>query len=107
MKKNLYSIYDRKSNNFEKHFWMDINDECAIRTITNITNSLVPSELSENPEDYQLYKLGEIDLETGKITPMNEFLKNVVELKRPEDKKKDEILKQLRNIFDEVAGVKK
>lgn len=106
MKKNIYAIYDKKSNTYAKYQWQDVNDDCAIRTVSQMVNDVRPTELSTDASDYELYRLGEIDLSTGIIESKVEFMKNCNELKRPEDRKKDEILKTLRSIFDEIAGGK-
>lgn len=106
MKKNLYAIYDRKSNTYENYQWQDINDDCAYRTVNEIVNAIAPNKLNQAPEDYTLYRLGEIDLETGIITPKVDFLKNVIEFKKPVDKEKLELLEKIDELKKAIMGVK-
>ena len=106
MRKNLYAIYDKKANSYGEFQWQDINDECAVRTISEMVNSLVKNKLNQNPDNFELYKLAIIDLETGEITPAREFVKNLVEVKKPEDESKKEILNKLAELYNAVMGVK-
>lgn len=104
MKKNLYAIYDKKSNNYGEFQWQEVNDECAIRTVAQMANDIRPNKINANPSDYELYRLGQIDLETGVIEPRVEFMKNITELKKPEDQAKKQILDKLAEIYKEIRG---
>ena len=107
MKKKLYAIYDKKANNYSEFQWQDINDECAVRTMSEMVNAVAKNKLNTNPDNYELYRLAEINLETGEIIPGREFIKNLVELKKPEDKTKTEILNKLADLYNAVMGVSK
>ena len=48
MKKNIYAIYDKKSNNYEEYVWHEVNDECACRTIAQMVNDLRANKLNCN-----------------------------------------------------------
>lgn len=64
----LYSIYDRKAGYYLPIFQMRGNAD-AIRQLTElVTNSDTP--IAKYPADYDLVRLGSIDLETGQIEPM-------------------------------------
>ena len=104
MKKNLYAIFDKKSNNYGEFQWQDVNDECAIRTVAQMANDIRPNKINQNPNDFELYKLGQIDLQTGKIEPKVEFIENIANLKKPEDKQKKEILDKLAEIYNHIKG---
>lgn len=71
MKYNLYSFRDLKAGfDFPKP---DQNDATAMRGFAfavNTENSIMGFE----PKDYQLYKVGEFEVETGKIKPCTPVL---------------------------------
>ena len=67
MSHNLYSVLDKKANVFTMPFHQ-LNDEVAIRTMTDCVNT--PNHNYQlNPDDYALYKVGEFEDETGFINP--------------------------------------
>lgn len=62
MKKNVYSVYDRKSKLFDFP-WLGQNDNEAIRTFTQIVSQ--SKNLANFAEDYELHYIGTFDNETG------------------------------------------
>lgn len=64
---HLYSIYDRKAAYYLPLFQQRVHAD-ALRQFTEIvTKSDTP--ISQYPADYDLVCLGQIDLETGRISP--------------------------------------
>lgn len=64
---NVYSLYDRKAQYYLPLFTMR-SDADAVRQFASIvTTSDTP--ISQYPADYDLVRLGSIDLETGLINP--------------------------------------
>ena len=63
----IYAIYDEKLEAYNRPFFL-ISDGVAIRAFQDEINNK-ESELSKHPEDYDLYKIGEYNEETGNITP--------------------------------------
>lgn len=87
MKTNLYSVRDIKLQKYGIPF-VAPNDEIAKRMLHS-TISAGGTTMSEFPEDFQLYKLGNYDDDTGEFETENEFLANATEYKN-EDKEKKE-----------------
>lgn len=76
MNLNIYALKDVKSG-FLSPFTF-ANDELAIRYYKNSLQSPTPSLISMNPEDFELWKLGEINTDTGIIVPGLDFVSNSV-----------------------------
>lgn len=77
----LFSIKDTKSRFLEPYAGM--NKATAQRDIMNIfrNDNSKNSPIVMNPEDYQLFKVGEFDNESGLIVSHEqEFICNVVDL---------------------------
>lgn len=78
MKYNLYCVRDVKAN----LFWqpqMDSNDETAKRGFAMMINSSDARSLTGfAPKDFDLFRIGEFDSETGEVTNLkaNEFICN-------------------------------
>ena len=66
MIKNMYGIYDRVAKLFS-YMYEAVNDEMANRTFQNEARN-ENSALHLNPEDYELWKLGNYELENGHYT---------------------------------------
>nr|QJB20245.1 MAG: nonstructural protein [Microvirus sp.] len=64
---NLYSIYDRKAAYYLPVFTMRSHADAERQFTEIVTASETP--VAKYPADYDLICLGEIDLETGRITP--------------------------------------
>ena len=69
MKINLYAVRDTKSMTFGRPFLLQ-NDEMAMRSFMSaVTGADEP--MSEYPDDYTLYRIGEYDDTTGLIEGHN------------------------------------
>lgn len=77
MKNNLYSMKDTKMGKFSMPF-VAPNDEIAKRTLAS-TIKQGGTTISEFPEDFQLFRLGNYDEDTGDLTTDNEFIANATE----------------------------
>lgn len=67
MKKQLYSIYDEKSEFYQPPITF-LNDEDAKRGLATVFNN-PDSMLAKFPNDYKLYHIGTLDDNAGKIEP--------------------------------------
>lgn len=76
MKYNLYSVKDVRVG-FDGP-QLAINDGAALRNFADMVAN-DKSYISKHPEDYQLFKIGEIELNTGDITPEVKFLANAID----------------------------
>lgn len=64
MKIGVYSIRDKQAGFLEPR--LNMNDQLAIRGFANaINNSPVGADIGFAPGDFDLYKLGEFDSDTG------------------------------------------
>lgn len=64
---HLYSIYDRKAAYYLPIFQMRSHADAERQFTEIVTQSDTP--ISKYPADYDLVSLGQIDLESGEITP--------------------------------------
>ena len=82
MTKNFYAIYDTKAGIFQMPF-TEYNDATAIRAIADIVNDEKRGILlSDNSEDFQLFKIGFYDPIKGEFTNDQKALVKLFELKR-------------------------
>lgn len=82
MKVNLYSIKDTKLGKFCQPFTAP-NDEIAKRMLASTMLDKSDTNAMYNfAEDYQLFKLGNYDEETGTLETENTFLANATEFKK-------------------------
>lgn len=75
----LYSIKDTKIG-FSAPILMQ-NDAVAYRTFKNMRNSEQPNMVNTNPEDKELWLLGQFDEDTGAIQSKVEFLAKAEDVK--------------------------
>ena len=69
MKQTLYSVYDLKSQIYDRPF-MGINDESSKRAFLDASNNPeVP--MSKHKEDYNLFAIAEFNDGTGEVTPIH------------------------------------
>lgn len=80
MKQTLYAIKDIKSGSFGTPI-AEVNEAVLIRQLTKEINENTRSSLYSWPEDFQLFKIGEYNTETGSIEACVEFIRNLGELK--------------------------
>lgn len=83
MKIELYCVKDIKLGKFAQPFSAP-NKEIAKRMLMSTVNAK-GNQINEFPEDFQMFKLGEYDEDTGELTSGVEFVINAIELKK-EDK---------------------
>lgn len=81
MKQNIFSIYDVKAQVYNTPFFYPHTGQ-AVRSLTDLVHD-EKSTINRHPQDYTLYKLGEIESESGKIVAKNEpeFICTAVECK--------------------------
>lgn len=72
MKVNVYSIKDVKEG-FQAPYTR-VNDKIAIRDFLNVARSPEPNKVTMNPEDFELWRIGTMETETGVISSGVEFL---------------------------------
>lgn len=69
MKLNLYSVFDSKMASFG-HPYATQRDEAAIRSFSDaVNNPAKENDWYRHPEDYSLYRIGEFDNDSAKLTP--------------------------------------
>lgn len=66
MKLQIFSVLDTAAQIFSQPFYMH-NEATALRVVKNCVNN-PEHNYSLNPEDYNLYHMGEFDDTTGTIT---------------------------------------
>lgn len=86
MKKNLYSIYDKKAQQFQPPF-VEVTDASAIRLLTELIEKKQDSQYAMYPEDFTLYNIGFFNLDNGEPEVLIDGVKIVVELKSLTNKK--------------------
>ena len=69
MKLNVYSIFDSAAKAYTSPFFMH-NDGLAIRAFQDNVNAEQENNISKHPDQFTLFKLGEYDDKTGKVTPL-------------------------------------
>lgn len=81
-KLSVYAIRDTKAEAFHRPFYSH-NHATAMRSVETEVNN--PETGLKNPEDFQLYHLGEYEEQTGILkTHAPEHLINVMELRKEE-----------------------
>ncbi len=69
MKKQMYSVYDLKSEFYQAPFPFH-NDEDAQRGLASVFAN-PDSMIAKYPEDYRLFHLGTLDDNSGELIPQN------------------------------------
>lgn len=82
MKLNIYAIKDTVVGTYKVPFYLH-NDNEAKRVLAG--NIRQDKELQYTAGDYQLYLIGEFDDQLGTITPHEEYICNLAELKTKEE----------------------
>lgn len=70
MKKSYYSIYDNLGQQFLVPVLFD-NDNMAQRWFKTLVNDKENDTIYNNPEDYELHKIGTFDFTTGNLEAEN------------------------------------
>lgn len=85
MKTNVYSIYDEKAQAYLPPFYFDHHGQ-ALRAFQSSLKDK-NSNISQYPEDYSIYHLGEFNKVSGKFTSLNEpkYLNRATDFVKGED----------------------
>lgn len=75
---NVYAVKDVKAG-FQAPYTR-VNDQIAIRDFQNVARSPEPNKLTMNPEDFELWRLGTMNIETGEIKSSPEFLVSAIKI---------------------------
>jgi hypothetical protein len=68
MKLFIYSLFDQAAKAYTRPFFLQ-NDGIAIRAFQDQVNAKEPNNVSEHPEQFTLFCIGEFDDSNGDITP--------------------------------------
>lgn len=71
---NIYSLKDVKSGYMSLMLYK--NDELAVRAYKNLLTSGTDNIVVRNPEDFELYSLGTVDMDSGIINSDVRFVCN-------------------------------
>lgn len=71
---NIYSLKDVKSGYMSLTLYK--NDELAVRAFKNMLSSDERNLVTMNPEDFELYRVGSFDLDSGIIVSDVKFVCN-------------------------------
>lgn len=71
MRENIYVIYDTKAGIAIKPPMVERNDVAPVRMLTEVARR-PEGVISQNPAEFQLIHVGEMDLETLEIFPLPE-----------------------------------
>jgi hypothetical protein len=82
MKKNMYSIYDRKSNSYAAPF-IELTDGTAIRAIQDVMNNNANHQFVRYADDFQLVRVGMFDEDAGIL--IDDLRGEVIELNQLKD----------------------
>lgn len=79
---NIYAIKD-KATGFDRIFVAN-NDYHAMRMSSDSVNAEAQEKtlLQLHPEDYELYKLGNLNTDNGEIKPEIKFMQNLKDLQK-------------------------
>jgi len=70
MKMEYYCIRDAKANCFHEHIFACHTPGQAERNFDQLVNDKT-SQIGKYPDDYDLYKIGDMDLSSGKFSPLD------------------------------------
>lgn len=93
MKLKVYSIFDTAAQAFTQPFFMH-NDGLAIRAFQDNVNAKEPNNISQHPDQFALYLLGDFDDSTGDIDKLEQPRRIAlgIEMKNPTEEDKTSIL---------------
>lgn len=84
MKNIIYGIKD-KAFGFSEMFQANGKFD-ALRRMADAVNNPERTLVTEHPDDFSLFELGEFDTDTGIITPKNEFVEELSALVKKKGK---------------------
>jgi hypothetical protein len=67
MIKNVYSVFDAKSQSFCNPF-ISQNDQTALRDFSYVSNDIT-TEIGRHPSDFSLFRVASFCFETASVTP--------------------------------------
>ena len=84
MKLSIYTIHDSAAQAYLAPFFLH-NDGLAIRAFQDNVNSTEENNISKHPEQFAMFKIGEMDDQTGVITalPSPKHITGGLEVKNP------------------------
>lgn len=82
MEINLYAIKDCKMGKFNNPFTAENNDVAKRMLATTMLNKSIENGIYQFAEDYQLFKIGAYDNDTGELKTEVEFVANATEFKK-------------------------
>ena len=95
MKLSIYTIHDSAAQAYLAPFFLH-NDGLAIRAFQDNVNSTEENNISKHPEQFAMFKIGEMDDQTGVITalPSSKHITGGLEVKNPTPE--DNILTEIK-----------
>lgn len=72
----LFAILDSKTGKFGMPFAMETEESAKRQFLSSLAEVRVPTLISQFPDDYTLYALGDFDYTTGEIIGKVEFIAN-------------------------------
>ena len=95
MKLSIYTIHDSAAQAYLAPFFLH-NDGLAIRAFQDNVNSTEENNISKHPEQFAMFKIGEMDDQTGVITapPSPKHITGGLEVKNPTPE--DNILTEIK-----------
>jgi hypothetical protein len=95
----IYSIYDSAANAYMQPFFMH-NDGIAIRAFQDNVNSKEENNISQHPDQFTLFCIGEYDDSNGQITKAETLksLGNGLEYKNIEETDNLDLFQKITNI---------
>lgn len=73
MTNNIYAVKDKKAEAFIPQLITHSHDAVAVRFFTDMLRD-PQTALAKHPEDYDLYRLGQVDLDQGNINSEPQFI---------------------------------
>lgn len=74
MKIGLYALKDMKVGYMS--IIQEANDECAKRSFLNLLTDSTPNIVNRNPGDYEMWRIGTYDNESGEVVSDLHFVAN-------------------------------
>ena len=75
----IFAVKDVKSG-FQSPFTR-VNKDIATRDFKNLCSSVEPNIITMNPEDYELWQLGTMDIDSGVIVSDVDFIVSAIGVK--------------------------
>lgn len=79
---NIYGIRDRMIDWFIQPPFFAPNDNSAMASLAEIVNGETRHAITQAPHHFELWRLGEVNEETGQLVPSREYLADASSLLR-------------------------